>query len=108
VTVGGHIVQPKPGIDFLYHIVSTWSGESGSPLLDVDGRRVVAVDSRCDRANGSLPPPTDSKCATRLLTSPANLAISGWSVLKDPVLGLMLPAVHTTLGEAAKENVPKM
>ena len=84
-------VEAKSGIDFVFHIVSTWSGESGSPLLDLETGNVVAVDSCCDRTNGSLPAPSDLSCATRLLVSPANLGIGGWSVVRDPVLGAMLP-----------------
>jgi hypothetical protein len=84
-------VRSKSGIDFVYHVVSTWSGESGSPLLDFDARSVIAVDSCCDRSNGDLPSPSDLSCATRLLPSPANLAVSGWTVFKDPILGVMLP-----------------
>jgi hypothetical protein len=84
-------VRQQAGIDFVFHIVATWPGESGSPLVDAGGQSVVAIDSCCDRSNGPLPPPSDLSRASRLLVSSANLAIGSWSVIRDAVLGVMLP-----------------
>jgi hypothetical protein len=84
-------VKSVSGVDFLYHVTSTWPGESGSPMFDLASLNIIGVDACCDRISTTVPALTDLKCASRLLTSPANIGIASWTVLADPVLGPLLP-----------------
>jgi Trypsin-like peptidase domain len=79
------------GVDFVYHVTSTWPGESGSPMFDLNTLEVLGVDTCCDRFGGQLPTPSDLSCATRLLTAPANLGVASWTIFNDAVLGPLLP-----------------
>jgi S1-C subfamily serine protease len=81
------MILRNSGIDFLLHDLSTMTGYSGSPLLDLASRVVVGVHACCTSPGGQLSVPTSRlPCAQRTITPEINFSLSGWSVRGDTSL----------------------
>ncbi len=77
-------------LDFLNHIASTHSGESGSPVIDRTTGTVVGIHYCC--ASSDVPQSISPlACSSQLLSDrDNNEALSSWTVAADAKLGVFL------------------